>query len=165
MSDDFDDLDDLLKRWLRDRGATDRSALEALAGHVAVLPPRRGRRRQVGPLAAAAAIIAAVGLAAFAVVPRSGGVTGSPSAPRPPDPAAFAGDARLARCGASVDTARDAFAMAHARDYRLHLPAMFLAPELDVDAPAFVVVYRDMQPFAVLGAPPPAGQTWPPRQA
>ncbi|HEX2756282.1 MAG TPA: hypothetical protein VHM48_12510 [Candidatus Limnocylindrales bacterium] len=158
MSDDFEDL---LKRWLRDHGATDRSAIEAVAGHVAVLPPRR--RRQLGPLAVAAAVIVAIGLAAFALVPRQSSVTSQPSSPVPPDPAAFAGDARLARCGASVDTALDVFEMGRARDYRLHLPAMGLSPELDVDTPGFVVVFRDMQPFAVLGAPPPAGQTWPPR--
>jgi len=158
MSDDFEDL---VKRWLRDRGATDRSAIEAMAGHVAVLPPRR--RRQPGPLAAAAAVVVAIGLAVFALAPRQGSVSDHPSSPVPPDPAAFAGDPRLARCWATVESAIDAFEMTHARDYRLHLPAMLLAPELDVDAPGFVVVYRNMQPFPVLGAPPPPGQTWPPR--
>ena len=158
MSDDFEDL---VKRWLRDRGATDRSAIEAMAGHVAVLPPRR--RRQTGPLATAAAVIVAIGVAAFAFAPRQGSVTSRPSSPVPPDPAAFAGDSRLARCGATVETALDVFEMTRARDYQLHLPAMLLAPELDVDVPGFVVVYRDMQPFPVLGAPPPSGQTWPPR--
>jgi len=162
MSDPFEDL---LRRWLRDRGGTDRSALQALAGNVAALPPRR--RRTTSPLGAAAAILVALGLAAFALAPRSGSVTASPStsasAPVPPDPAAFAGDPRLGRCGATVETALDAFEMAHARDYRLHLPAMLLAPELDVDAPAFVVVYAAMQPFGVGGAAPPPGQTWPPR--
>ena len=158
MSDDFEDL---VKRWLRDRGTIDRSAIEAMAGHVAVLPPRR--RRQPGPLAAAAAVVVAIGLAAFALAPRQGSVTRQPSSPVPPDPAAFAGDPRLGRCGATVESAIDVFEMTHVRDYRLHLPAMLLAPELDVDAPGFVVVYREMQPFPVLGAPPPPGQTWPPR--
>jgi hypothetical protein len=155
-----DDFEDLVKRWLRDRGATDRSAIEAMAGHVAVLPPRR--RRQSGPLAAAAAMVT-IGLAAFVLMPRQASVSSQPSSPVPPDPAAFAGDPRLARCGATVESAVDVFEMTHARDYRLHLPAMLLAPELDVDAPGFVVVFRDMQPFPVLGAPPPPGQTWPPR--
>jgi hypothetical protein len=158
MSDDFEDL---VKRWLRDRGATDRSTLEAMAGHVAVLPPRR--RRQQGPMATAAAVIVAIGLAAFALAPRQGSVSSQPSSPIPPDPAAFAGDPRLARCGATVELALDVFEMTHARDYRLHLPAMLLAPELDVDAPGFVVVFRAMQPFPMGGAPPPPGQTWPPR--
>jgi len=155
-----DDFEDLLKRWLRDRGATDRSAIESLAGHVATLPPRR--RRQPTGVAAAAAVIVALGLAAFALVPRSGSIS-APTAPVPPDPAAFAGDPRLGRCGASVETALDAFEMVRARDYRLHLPAMGLSPELDVDAPGFVVVFRALHPFPVLGAPASPGQTRPPR--
>lgn len=157
-----DDFEDLLKRWLRDRGRNDRSTVQALAGNIATLPPRR--RRQPTNLAAAAAIIVALTIAAFAVIPRQGSVSATASpVPIPPDPAAFAGDPRLARCGATVQTAVAVFEMSHARDYRLHLPAMGLAPELDVGAPGFVVVFRDMQPFAVVGAPPPAGQTWPPR--
>jgi hypothetical protein len=164
MSDDFEDL---LKRWLRDRGATDRSTLEFVAGNVATLPPRR--RRQPSQLAAAAAVIVALGLAAFALAPRFSAGAGEASpgtgeaSPVPPDPAAFADDPRLARCGATVETAIDAFEMIRARDYRLHLPAMLLAPELDVDAPAFVVVYRGMSPIPRLGGAPPPGQTWQPR--
>jgi hypothetical protein len=156
MSDDFEDL---LKRWLRDRGTADRSAVRALAGHVATLPPRN-RRRQPTRLAAAAAVIVALGLAVFAFVPRQGSIS-APAAAVPPNPAAFAGDPRLARCGATVETAIDVFEMAHARDYRLHLPAMGLSPELDVDSPGFVVVYRDMQRFPVLGAL--GGPSEPPR--
>jgi hypothetical protein len=158
MSDDFEDL---LKRWLRDRAGRDRSALRALAGSVATLPPRR--RRQPSQLAAAAAVIIALGLAGFALAPRFSSGGGTANGPVAPDPAAFAGDSRLARCGASVDTASDAFEMAHARDYRRYLPAMGSSPELDVETPAFVVVYRSMQPFPVFGAAPPPGQTWKPR--
>jgi hypothetical protein len=156
MSDEFEDL---LKRWLRERGGTDRSAIQALAGNVAALPPRNQRRPS--QLATAAAVLVALGLGVFFLVPRSGGVTApagptggtSPSAasPVPPDPAAFAGDPRLARCVASVLTALDVFEMAHARDYRLYLPAMLLAPELDVDDPAFVVVYRGQNPVPYTG--------------
>jgi hypothetical protein len=155
-----DDFEDLLKRWLRERAGSDRSVLQALAGNVAAFPPRR--RRQPSQLAAAAAVILALGLAAFALAPRFNSGTGEAS-PAPPDPAAFAGDPRLARCGATVDTAIAAFEMSHARDYRLHLPAMLLAPELDVEAPAFVVVYRGMSPIPRLGGAPPPGQTWQPR--
>lgn len=152
MSDDFEDA---LKRWLRDRGVADRSDLDALAGHVAVLPPRRSRRG--AGLAAAAAVIVALGLAAFALAPRAGNVAAQPSAPVPPDPAAFVGDARLARCGATPESALAVFEMTHARDYRLHLPSMGLSPELDINSPGFVVVYRAMQPFGISGAPAPDG--------
>jgi hypothetical protein len=158
MSDDFEDT---LKRWLRDRGVTDRSDLHALAGHVAMLPPRR--RRETG-LAAVAAVIVAIGLAAFALAPRSGTVSALRGDPVPPDAVAFAGDPRLARCGATPESALAVFEMTHARDYRLHLPAMGLSPELDVDSPAFVVVYRAMQPFGMAGAPAPDGRSaTPPR--
>ena len=68
MSDDFEDL---LKRWLRDRAGNDRSALQALAGNVAALPPRRPNRTR--PLAVAASIIVLLGLLAFAL-PRFSGV-------------------------------------------------------------------------------------------
>jgi hypothetical protein len=155
MSDDFEDA---LKRWLHDRGAVDPERVRALAGKVAVLPSRRaGRLRNV---AAAAAVIVALGLAAFALAPGRGSVSSiPPGGPVAPDPAAFAGDPRLARCGATLDSAVDVFEMAHARDYRLHLPAMGLSPELYVDTPAFVVVYRAMQPFGVAGAPAADGYT------
>ena len=64
MSDDFEDL---LKGWLRQRGTTDQADLRAIAGHVAVLPPRRGRRP--ANLVAAAAVIVALGIGAIALDP------------------------------------------------------------------------------------------------
>jgi hypothetical protein len=77
MSDDFEDL---LKRWLRDRAGNDRSALQALAGNVAALPPRRQRR--LGPLVSlAASIVVLLGLLVFAS-PRFGGV-GKEASPDP----------------------------------------------------------------------------------
>ena len=38
-----DDLEDLLKDWLRERGATDPSTVRAAADRVATFPPRRRR--------------------------------------------------------------------------------------------------------------------------
>jgi hypothetical protein len=150
MSDDFEDL---LKRWLRERGTSDRSAIRALAGNVAVLPPRR--RRGLSPLASAAVVLVALALGAVILAPRFGSVGGPAGAPT--------WNKELARCGASLETAFAVFSMDRARDYQLHLPAMLLAPELDVDDPAFVVVYAAMQPFGGGGAAPPPGQTWAPR--
>ena len=63
MSNDFDEL---LRRWLRDRGRSDQALLERVAGHVAVLPPRRPSRW--GGLARAAVILLAVGLAAAVLI-------------------------------------------------------------------------------------------------
>jgi hypothetical protein len=156
MSDDFDEF---VAGWMRDRGAVDGPAVDELAASVAALPPRP-RRARLAPLAAAAAVVA-IGLVLILAVPRSNHPAAVPPGPVPPDPAAFAGDPRLAACGATVETALDAFEMTHARDYQRYLPAMLLAPELDTDAPAFVVVYRDMLSFPG-GAPPPVGQTFAP---
>jgi hypothetical protein len=157
MSDDFEDL---LKRWLRDRAGHDRSALQALAGNVAALPPRR--RRGLSPLASAAVILVSLALGTFILAPRLGSVGGSPEG-TPTNGEAATWNLELARCGASLATALAVFPMEHARDYRLHLPAMLLSPELDVDDPAFVVVYGEMQPFGGGGAAPAPGQTWAPR--
>jgi hypothetical protein len=148
MSDDFEDL---LKRWLRDRAGNDRSALQALAGNVAALPPRRPNRRR--PLAVAASVIVMVGLLAFAL-PRFGGIGGeaTPTAGRATQPAVLPGgpepyvalhDARLGQCFGTPEDMEFVFEMNHARDYRSHLPRMGRSPELEVDEPAFVVVYRD----------------------
>jgi hypothetical protein len=144
MSDDFEDL---LKRWLRDRAGYDRSALQALAGNVAALPPRRPNRAR--PLAVAASIIVLLSLLAFAL-PRFGGIgtevtstpTQSPSLPSGPD--AFAGDPRLGVCTIGLPADMEfVFEMAHARDYQRYFPAMLLSPELDVGDAALVVVYRE----------------------
>lgn len=171
MSDDFEDL---LKRWLRDRSRTDPSTLQALAGNVAALPPRR-RNRPSRLLPLAASIVVLLGAIAF-LAPRLGNVGGeadptvTPSADAsqgsalPGGPEAFAGDPRLDRCAGSPDDMEFVFEMSHARDYQLYLPAMLLSPELDVDAPALVVVYRGRNPMPYtgpsgVGTRPPLGPT------
>lgn len=144
MSDDFEDL---LKRWLRDRAGNDRSALQALARNVAALPPRRPNRTR--PLAVAASIIVLLSLLALAL-PRFGGVgtevtstpTLRPTLPGGPD--AFVADPRLGICTIGLPADMEfVFPMAHARDYRSYLPRMGVSPELEVDEPASVVVYRE----------------------
>ena len=74
MSDDFEDL---LRRWLRERGRPDREQLAALAGHVAVLPPRRSRPRW--PLLLVATFVVLV-VALVAALPRFGQTVAEPSA-------------------------------------------------------------------------------------
>lgn len=161
MSDDFEDL---LKRWLRDRAGNDRSALQALAGNVAAFPPRRQRR--IGPLASLAASIAVLlGLLVLAS-PRLEGLGGdaSPSAgeshgavlPGGPEPYVNVHDARLGQCFGTPEDMEFVFEMAHATDYRSYLPRMGLSPELDVEDPAFVVVYRDGWHGPVSGGVPGA---------
>jgi hypothetical protein len=96
--------------------------------------------------------LAAVGVAALLALliwsPNIGG-------PGPGDPAAVAGDARLAGCGGEIADVEYAFPIPHARDYQRYLPAMARQSELDLDRPALVVVFRG--PFP--GVTPKPGAT------
>jgi hypothetical protein len=155
MSDEFEDL---LKRWLRQRGAADRSTLQALAGNVAALPPRP-RRRQPSNLAAAAAVIVALGLAAFALAPHNGSVSNQVNGPVASGPAAFAGDPRLAACSTDVADVDRVFEMVQSRYFPLYFPGWWQgAPELEVDDPALVVIGLE-QVWPITGAAPASGQT------
>ena len=69
MSDDFEDQ---LKQWLRQRAGDDRAAVQALAGNVATLPPRRARPSRLVPLAAGIAVLVGV---AWLLAPRLATVT------------------------------------------------------------------------------------------
>jgi len=153
MTGDGDPFEVEVIEWLADRGRISADEVRDVADRIGDLPGRVSRIRSW--LAAAAVVVVALGLGAVILgrVPAIG--TGRTE---PPDPAAFSGDPRLARCfGATTATALDVFEMQHAWDYRRHLPAMGLAPELDVDEPAFVVVFRDPPLVGLLGAPPSPG--------
>ena len=150
MSDDFEPR---VQRWLRERGEVDPATVETVVGRVAALPPRRTRPRRGWLTAAAAVTVTVIALGVgFVWLPQP--QTHGPG-PLPPDPAAFAGDPRLAACFGGTGQVQYAFEMTHARDYRRYLPNMGLAPELDVDDPAFVVVFgAGVSPnVGVLGAP------------
>ena len=93
------------------------------------LPRRRpdpfGRR-----LLAAAAVVLLVVTASAALVAREQevGFSTTPSAPpQPPDPAAFAGDPRLALCGPQPTPPIAIFEMAHMSDYPRHFPKLVRA--------------------------------------
>jgi hypothetical protein len=157
MSDEFEDL---LKGWLRQRGAADRSTLQALAGNVAALPPRP--RRRPSNLAAAAAVIVALGVAIVALAPRNGSVSSQVNSPVASSPAAFAGDPRLAACSTDVADVDRVFEMVKSRYFPLYFPGWWQgAPELEVDDPALVVIGREQR--SMLVAPPPPGQTLDPK--
>jgi hypothetical protein len=65
----------------------------------------------------------------------------------PVDPA----DPRFAECHGHVETV-DATVAFTARDYQEHFPLMGRAPELEVDAPAFAVVFEeDAGPIPIVG--------------
>lgn len=108
-----DEFEDLLRRWLRDRGRTDRRLLASVAGHVAVLPPRRPNRRRPLLIMAATLVIAIV--AGYAALPRFG-QTGSstpgaesPSSPTV-DPSIDCTDMVAADCEAAVAATLSALA-------------------------------------------------------
>jgi photosystem II stability/assembly factor-like uncharacterized protein len=102
------------------------------------LPARR--RRALRPRLFGAGVAAGVVLLIGFVALSWPALVRPPAAAVPPDPAAFRGDPRLWRCVAGGPDPLGAFEMAHAADYRLHLPAMRLSPELDRPEPAFVVI-------------------------
>jgi hypothetical protein len=52
-------------------------------------------------------------------------------------------DARAKACGADNWAMLSTFEVAHASEVRQHLPRMKPAPELEVSAPAYVVLFRD----------------------
>jgi len=127
MTDERDPFESQVVDWLADRGRVTAGEVHDVADRIDGLPDRAGRGRSW--LAAAAAVVVAIGIGLVILgrIPLAG--VGQPA---PPEPAAFAGDPRLARCfGATVESALDVFEMGHAIDYRRHLPAMGLSPELD----------------------------------
>jgi hypothetical protein len=151
-----DDFDAIVGAWMRETARPDPTSLAAVRRSLETLPGRR-RRRSRGFVAAAAVLaVLSIGLAAILVRPESsGGPSHSPS-PTPPNPGAFAGDPRLAACLGAAGPIEFVFELPHARDYRRHFPAMLLAPELDVDDPAFAVVFAAGAQLLVGGSGPSA---------
>lgn len=141
------ELDEALHGWLDQRGRATDEELEVVRARIATLPDRpAGRRRSI--LAAAASIALLLGVAGLVIgrVPLVGDV-GRPVAP---DPAAFAGDPRLAVCARNLIDVDRAFEMTHARWFPLYFPGWGKgAPELEVDDPALVVIET---PREVMGA-------------
>lgn len=149
-----DEFESRVAAWLRDRARPDPMSLAAVLGTIEALPARRrGPRR--GWLLATAAVLAvvAIGLTSVLYAPQpDGSAPSGPSRPVPPDPAAFTNDPRLAACFGAAGPVEFVFEMPRARDYQRHFPAMLLAPELDVDDPAFVVVFASGARLLVGGA-------------
>jgi hypothetical protein len=152
-----DEFETRVAAWMRERARPDPTALAAVRDSIDMLPGRHRVRRRGWLLATAAVLaIVAVGLSSLVLSPRQQGTAPTAAShPVPPDPAAFAGDPRVAACLGTTAPVQYAFEMTHARDYQRHLPAMLLSPELDVDDPAFVVVFAPGARI-VGGAPPPA---------
>ena len=150
-----DDFDTRVGAWLRDRAQPDPASLQAVRGSIDALPPRHPGRRRAWQFSAAAVVaLVAIGVSAVLVLPQQSGT--APTRPAPPDPAAFVGDPRLAACFGTAGPVEFVFVMPHARDYQRHFPAMLLAPELDVDDPAFVVVFASGAQLLIGGGPRPS---------
>jgi hypothetical protein len=112
-------------------------------------PGRPDRRFDLSRPTDRSAAVAVAIAALLALVIWSPGFGGAD----PGSPSAVAGDARLQRCGGTLDQIQFAFPIPHARDYQRYIPAMPRASELEIDPPALVVVYRSGLP----GVPPPSG--------
>ena len=148
-----DELHDLLAR----RTSVDSRDLDALRTYTTRLPRRHPHQR--GLLAAAAGILLVLSMGGLLATRIQLGTSGA--APQPPDPAAFAGDPRLALCGVTPDGADAIFEMAHLRDYPLHLPAAYPLKDLQAapDAPTLVIVLRGQSSTTRLtGTPVPGTQ-------
>lgn len=150
-----DDFDTRAGAWLRDRAQPDPASLQAVRGSIDTLPSRHAGRRRAWRLSVATLVaLVAIGASAVLVLPQQSGT--APTRPAPPDPAAFVGDPRLAACLGTAGPVEFVFVMPHARDYQRHFPAMLLAPELDVDDPAFVVVFASGAQLLIGGGPHPS---------
>jgi hypothetical protein len=145
-----DPIERELRNLLDERARGDPLAAQTLADGVAALPSRRRLTFGTG-LLLTAAVVALFAVLAVAL-PRFGDIGGLPSltppsatqgAGLPGGPEAFADDPRLGQCYGAPANMEFVFEMLHARDYQRYLPKMGRSPELEIDDPAFVVVFRD----------------------
>ena len=67
---------------------------------------------------------------------------------------AIAKDPRLDLCPTTGNQIVATFEIPSAREYQSWIPRMLRSPELEVDAPAYVVLFGDKATLPVLGAPP-----------
>lgn len=143
--------DEQIIEYLRSRSRVDApmGLSRRVMAEIASAPTQRSWFAGFLPAVATVAVVAAVGVVAFLVVklPPSGGPSASPSFP------VVATDPRFAPC--SGTTFRDQVVAAFpffATDYQRHFPNMGRSPELEVDQPAFAVVFgEEVQLPDVLG--------------
>jgi hypothetical protein len=146
----------------RDLAALDRSARAM---------PARPHSSMWRPLAAAAVVMAVVGGAslglsrywlgatstdtpeasATATIAPTQSLSTAPATPDSsfPDPATWASDSRVNSClaGATEETViLTAYQLAHASDYRQRLPSLGFRPELELNEPVLVVIFRGVSP-------------------
>lgn len=143
--------DEQIIEYLRSRSRVDvpMGLSRQVMTEIAAAPAHRSWFAGLVPAVASVAVVAVVAVVAFLVVklPPSAGPSASPSFP------VVATDPRFTAC--SGTTFRDQVIAAFpfiAADYRRHFPNMGRSPELEVDQPAFAVVFEEgLQPPGVLG--------------
>lgn len=62
-------------------------------------------------------------------------------------------DARLDLCPVAGNKVLVSFEIPLARDYKVYLPAMLRSPELEVDVPAYIVIFDGDATLEIVGAP------------
>jgi hypothetical protein len=130
-----------------------------------VPPPTRASRRRSrsrfslrrqGDRSTLVAVVAAILLALVIVSPSFGGHP-------PADPALVASDGRFALCNGTIADAEYAFEIPIARDYQYYLPQMSVSPDLNLGDPAFIVIFRGLNPSDAGGFTGRNGQPTPTR--
>jgi len=81
----------------------------------------------------------------------------------PADPALVASDGRFALCNGTIADAEYAFEIPIARDYQYYLPQMSASPDLNLGDPAFIVIFRGLNPSDAGGFTGRNGQPTPTR--
>lgn len=144
--------DEQIIEYLRSRSRVDApmGLSRQVMAEIASTPVQRSWFAGFVPAVATVAVVAVVAVVALLVVklPPSSGPSASPSFP------IIASDPRFAACGGGMgdgDQVIAAFPFV-AADYQRHFPNMGRSPELEVDQPAFAVVFEEgLQPPGVLG--------------
>ena len=143
--------DEQIVEYLRSRSRVDApmGLSDRVMAEITSTPVRRSWFAGFLPAVATVAVVAVVAVVALLVVkqPPAAGPSASPSFP------IMASDPRYAACSGTTfqDQVIAAFPLV-AANYQRHFPNMGRSPELEVDQPAFAVVFNErIQPPGVLG--------------
>lgn len=127
--------------WLQHAAEPDASEVERLRAFAAALPARRPGGAALAVVATLATVVAIAAFSAAVYLVRL--------PPAPPGGTGYpivTSDPRFAMCAGGQAKVIAAFPIAHASDYNTYFPHFLRAPELETDAPAFVVVFEGRWP-------------------